>query len=660
MSEAAASSSTKTSHSVDLDAFARQFTGIPAIIGCVFSFLSLHLMAQLPKRLWRHVGARVTRLFINTCNGAERRFWCGLSFDAAFSFGRLLTQIECIVIRFPSGSYVRIRIPPSSCGRTSSGPSIRYSRILIRRGADIVTALVEGHCDRQRGQAARSTLESIEFSTSQLRLSLDDDEYDQAESVWQHAALAPPLDTPPTLHSLTSISGFGEHDFMPASFYRQDRHWQLPSLQRLQTLADRPSDRDGQPCWGVPRLLLRACRSLREVDMAMPPGHVAEALAEIPIAQDGQPGPLSQLQDIGPLICMHHHPVDVITAGYNAGCTIIPPDEWAAGVGRLQGVLVARGCRSIKSVTVDLGWHEPVDSSMFEALSAIEAFTRTVYDRLLFDLSLLCDVPVHPVASPFVRRHLLQMAADVSKVSFLIQPQHVTAPLDTPTPAAKALAQAMRFPKATSVKVIDFPDMEELEADTPPPDPLVIDELPDAAFPTASRLTIGRSLGSVIERKLVTKMPVLAKIEIGGSWELVETSEGVPEADAVRVLEAVGADRHLDLFRVDDSCFVTGVGEGGVTWGERTDELPSMEKLELSVEVPEHLADSDAAGEFGITCVRSLLKIRGLKELALEPRPWSAFARLVQERRHGDSIEGVPGRFVIGWSTAQLAELFAV
>uniref|UniRef100_A0A7S1JQ32 Uncharacterized protein n=1 Tax=Vitrella brassicaformis TaxID=1169539 RepID=A0A7S1JQ32_9ALVE len=144
-------------------------------------------------------------------------------------------------------------------------------------------------------------------------------------------------------------------------------------------------------------------------------------------------------------------------------------------------------------------------------------------------------------------------------------------------------------------------------------------------------------------------MPVLAKIEIGGSWELVETSEGVPEADAVRVLEAVGADRHLDLFRVDDSCFVTGVGEGGVTWGERTDELPSMEKLELSVEVPEHLADSDAAGEFGITCVRSLLKIRGLKELALEPRPWSAFARLVQERRHGDSIEGVPGRFVIGW-----------
>ncbi|CEL91720.1 unnamed protein product [Vitrella brassicaformis CCMP3155] len=59
------------SHSVDVGAFAQRFSQIPVIIGCVFSFLSLHLVAALPQRLWRHVCAQITHLVMDTYNTAE-------------------------------------------------------------------------------------------------------------------------------------------------------------------------------------------------------------------------------------------------------------------------------------------------------------------------------------------------------------------------------------------------------------------------------------------------------------------------------------------------------------------------------------------------------------------------------------------------------------
>jgi len=64
--------------------------------------------------------------------------------------------------------------------------------------------------------------------------------------------------------------------------------------------------------------------------------------------------------------------------------------------------------------------------------------------------------------------------------------------------------------------------------------------------------------------------------------------------------------------------------------------------------VPEDLGDGDAAGEFGIACVKSLLKIRDIK-LTFRPLSSAAFKRLVEERTNGDSIEGLPGRFHISW-----------
>mmetsp|Transcript_30820 Transcript_30820/g.89641 ORF Transcript_30820/g.89641 Transcript_30820/m.89641 type:complete len:112 (-) Transcript_30820:430-765(-) len=93
------------------------------------------------------------------------------------------------------------------------------------------------------------------------------------------------------------------------------------------------------------------------------------------------------------------------------------------------------------------------------------------------------------------------------------------------------------------------------------------------------------------------------------------------------------------------------VSEEGLRWGDRAEELPTIERLHMCVDVPHDLGDGEAAGEFGISCVPSLLKIRGLKELKFWLLPSAAFKRLVEERTHGDKIEGLPGRFgTIKWT----------
>ncbi|CEM38510.1 unnamed protein product [Vitrella brassicaformis CCMP3155] len=143
----------KVTHRIDLEAFAQRFSQIPVVVAYVFSFLSLHWVAALPQRLWRPVGSQITHLVMNAYDTAERRFWCGLSFGDAFEWGRRLTRLRSIVVKYPTG----LRFP-------SGTPD----------GRKIATALVEGHIEGQRaaaaaatGQQARSTLKSLEFSSSE-------------------------------------------------------------------------------------------------------------------------------------------------------------------------------------------------------------------------------------------------------------------------------------------------------------------------------------------------------------------------------------------------------------------------------------------------------------------------------------------------------------
>jgi len=141
-----------------------------------------------------------------------------------------------------------------------------------------------------------------------------------------------------------------------------------------------------------------------------------------------------------------------------------------------------------------------------------------------------------------------------------------------------------------------------------------------------------------IGSRLVTKMPVVKSID------LMEPTE----EQAVGVLQAVGVDKSLECF---EAICVTDVGEGGLAWGDMADQLPAIKRLDLRVEVPEDLGDGDAAGEFGIVCVKSLLKIRGIEELKFAVRPADTFKRLVEERTNGDTVEGLEGRFeYIAWN----------
>ncbi|CEM01767.1 unnamed protein product [Vitrella brassicaformis CCMP3155] len=544
-----------TTHTIDLEAFAQRFSQIPVVVAYVFSFVSLHLVAALPQRLWRHVGCQITQLVMDTYDTAERRFWCGLSFADAFE-------------------------------------------------AAAATAA---------GRQAPTTLESIDIIKGESAIVVDEAEGRDIRAARERlAALPPALDPPLTLTSLRSITGVpGGYE---PSYPGRGRHWQLPSLEKVQV---RGMLYRGEMLGE----LVGTSRRLKELHVECHPDVMANSLAQIPVAAAGQPGLLSQLEDVG---------------------TLRMSSASARGLERLQAVLVNRGCRSIKKlkVTFEELW---TDSSIFAPLSAIEAFRRAVCVSLDisvainsnrgFDLSLLCDTPIRPEPSPFVQKHIQQLAANATTASFFFGPEHFATPgpLDTPSPAAIALAQSLTFPEAKEV-VVGI-NVEELDVDADQPDPLVIDSMPHSAFPAASRLSIQTSEVHAGGRRLLTKMSVVKSIDL----------DEPTEADAAGVLEAVGGERELECFNAK---WVTGVGEGGLTWGDHADQLPTITRLEASVEVPEDLGDGDAAGEFGIACVRSLLKIRGVKKLrfALCRGGGQSFRRLVGERTHRDTIGGLEGR----------------
>ncbi|CEM39416.1 unnamed protein product [Vitrella brassicaformis CCMP3155] len=585
----------QATHSIDLEAFAQQFSQVPVVVAYVFSFVSLHLVAALPQRLWRHVGCQITQLVMDTHHTAERRFWCGLSFADAFEWGRRLKQLKSIVSKYPKS----LRILSETPGRRPYAYNHRTLSPVIDK---IVTALVEGHSDGRRAAAAtavgrqgRSTLESIDISECESTIIVD-----EAEGRDIRAAREPstaPLDPPLTLTSLTSII-IPEDEL---SYPGRGRHWQLPSLERVQVEGRLWRVYDCEVLGG----LVATSRRLKELHVECHPDTMAGSLVRIPAAAPGQPGPLAQLEDIGTL-------------------SVSASAEDLEG---LQAVLVDRGCRSIKKLSVELEDYS-INSSIFATLAAIEAFTLAVCvssdivdiktGASFFDLSLLCDTPIRPAPSFFVQRHIQQMAAKAHTV-----------------PAAMALARSLTFPSATTVTVSDQDDWDP-DDDDEQPDPIVLDSMPHNAFPAVWRLRCYSGKGLASGRRLVTKMPVVKRIAL---WKS-------KEGHAVGMLQAVGGERELECF---EAWPVTGVGEGGLTWGDIVDQLPTVTVLDLRVEVPEDLGDGDAAGEFGIVCVKSLLKIRGVKELKFQPVPHDAFKRLVEERTHRDTIEGLEGRYDISW-----------
>jgi len=98
----------------------------------------------------------------------------------------------------------------------------------------------------------------------------------------------------------------------------------------------------------------------------------------------------------------------------------------------------------------------------------------------------------------------------------------------------------MTFLKAEQVQVFkhDGGDWHP-DAQAEPPNPAVVDQLPDGAFPAASQLYICWREGHVVGKKLASRMPALREIEVREAME----------ADAVGVLEAVGKAEHCGALR---------------------------------------------------------------------------------------------------------------
>ncbi|CEL93119.1 unnamed protein product [Vitrella brassicaformis CCMP3155] len=167
------------------------------------------------------------------------------------------------------------------------------------------------------------------------------------------------------------------------------------------------------------------------------------------------------------------------------------------------------------------------------------------------------------------------------------------------------------------------------DADAEEPDPVVLDSMPENAFPAASSLFLYTCKGHVIARRLLTKMPVVRRIQLF-------CRHNSTEEQTVGVLQTVGGEGQLEYFDVRT---LTGVGEGGLGWGDIADKLPTISALLIIVQVPEALRGSDAAGEFGIACVKSLLKIRGINRLhfGLDQAGGYSLKRLVEERTNGDT-----------------------
>ncbi|CEL91706.1 unnamed protein product [Vitrella brassicaformis CCMP3155] len=292
-------------HSVDVGAFAQRFSQI------------------------------VTHLVMDTYCTAERRFWCRLSFSDAFEWGRRLTGLQSIVVRC-------LRYVPDQSA-WAWRDRMDYGKGLQRAMNDKVTAVVEGHAEgRRAAQAGGGTLESIAFDDfdppgdygyeGDTTGDIDMDEMSEVTAIAENPpTLPPPLDPPPTLSALTSITGLSEKHCP-----RHDRLWQLPSLRTVQ--AAYYGEFDSAEVLGP---LVRTAQHLKGLDMEIRPDILAESLTVIPVAAGGgQPGPLSQLELVG-------------TLGVLGQSEHISINQWRNGLERLQAVLVERGCHSIKQLNVD-------------------------------------------------------------------------------------------------------------------------------------------------------------------------------------------------------------------------------------------------------------------------------------------------------------------
>ncbi|CEM31596.1 unnamed protein product [Vitrella brassicaformis CCMP3155] len=484
----------------------------------------------------KEAGAQCRQVDIDCSRAADRAFWQTMPANVAMRWGGRMPKIARIWCCHPAGE-----------------------------GAwclDVISALIEGHTEgrtamvaekrteaERRGEAADipdGSLTTIAFEAAELS-----DEVMQ--SVRRTNPGLPSVSAPlPSLPALTSISGLTRRHRGIGN-----RGWRAPSLERVQAHE-----------------------------------HKAEVLQEVPVAaEEGQPGPLANLEDVGPI----EIPANLTT---NQQALTI----WCTRLQMLGSGLVSRGCRrSIKSLKVKFVNRAVVSPRLFDFAEALQTFASAVciedapisFKGVVgwFLLKTLYR-PLFPAApSPVLETLMHQLANQATEVGVDLRWYTLAAPA---TPAMLDMARGLAFNKATRVVVLGVDQPAQAAPAPAHPALAIIHQI--QPMPQVSSLFLDKHTALAAGIQLASKMPNLRELSIQG---------GVPMEEALQAIKAIGCERELDEVDLSD---IQGVGSGGIDIGEHIREgFPQITKLVVDLRVPGGVTDFV---EFACSSVRSLLQLK--------------------------------------------------
>ncbi|CEM15700.1 unnamed protein product [Vitrella brassicaformis CCMP3155] len=530
----------------------KEISDTEGLLSYMMAFLPINLMVQLAKSIWQHAAPELSDVTISSATKEERSFWQHVRLAFVTQLAARLTHLTAITLHYPTG----------------------FTGVFCWC-FDVFVAIIEGHiAGRRAADLGGGTLETI---TLQRGVRLTNTEMQTLSRT--RPPLPALLDPPPTLHALTTIDGLTRDHHGLA-----DRRRRMPSLTTVQQ----------HETWGADRVgrFISSSRSLRRVGGSLRGEDWAGVFEGIPAAPAGQRGgPLAQLESI-----------DTIK---------IRGDDEAAGIDRLQAVLVARGCRrSLKQLHVELSSFYRIGRRTLPTLLAVDRLvgaccrpdaplTLTAIGHLEFDLAIFyqADFPARP--SPSFKTMMQQLARQAWCVQYIFTQDGLTDPYDKPSQSAIEMAKTLSFDKATDVLVMNA-DGFDPPANTAAPLPAIVTHLQQ--FPKASRLCVESDLGGAAGRLLAAKMPK----EVGD----VDIGE-VSGDEKVGVLEALGREREVGWMNM-------GEFEGGVDQlVGAANRLPTIKALDLlfDVTLPD---DVEEAGSFVRTGFSSVVsRIRGLQRVYL-------------------------------------------
>ncbi|CEM33093.1 unnamed protein product [Vitrella brassicaformis CCMP3155] len=333
--------------------------------------------------------------------------------------------------------------------------------------------------------------------------------------------------------------------------------------------------------------LVGSSRCLRVFDVPSTVDQKAEVLEEVPVAaEEGQPGPLANLEDIGTI----EVPGDLMDPEV---LTV-----WCTRLQELGSTLVARGCRrSLRSLKVNFVDESIVGPGVFDIAVALQSFASAVCIGDVpisftsaaprFHLSVLY-CPLFPAAPSLILETVLRQLADQAARVLVDVEFHLATPV---TPAMLDMARGLAFNKATSVTVLGG-DQPAQPAPTNPA-PALIEQI--QPMPQASFLSLDKHTALAAGIQLASKMPNLRRLN---------TSD-MTEEWAVEAIKAIGWEREFDMVT---AIAIRGLGSGDViSIGDHADEFPHITTLGVDLTVPAGVSEFV---EFACSSMRSLLQLR--------------------------------------------------